>query len=159
MDEREVVLGPPKGFRKAISTITKLRVVLRQVGRCHACGEPLGDLENTEFDHNPALQRRLWDLTAEDTFPPANDPEHIEAKHKDCHKAKTTGRKGESKLSISNGDAQEIAKLRRLERRRAEDFSRALLAPSERPPENTKKQKRPWPSRPFPKRQDKGLTR
>jgi hypothetical protein len=158
MDERDVVLGPPKGFRKTIPISVKLEVVLLQGGVCKACGERLARVDETEFDHVPALQLRCWDAEAKDTAPPANAPDYIEAKHADCHLVKTTGRRGESKLNAVDGDAQRIAKLRRLEKKRAEEFRRQLLAPGEeKPSQDRRPTKSRWPKRPFPKRpKDKG---
>jgi hypothetical protein len=148
---RELVEGPPKGFRKTIPTLVKLDVVIRQEGKCKACGEKLGTLKDTQFDHVPAIQLRAWDEEAGDTSPPSNCPEHIEAKHNDCHLAKTTGRKGSSKLSVAGGDVQEIAKLKRLEERRAEEFRNALLSNTDEdpPPEDKPKRKHRWPKRPL----------
>ena len=146
------MLAPPKGFRKAIPVAVKLDVVIRQEGRCKACGERLGVLADTEFDHTPAIQLRTWDEAAQDTVPTANDPDYIEAKHADCHQAKTTGRRGTSKLNAIDGDAQRIAKLRRMEERRQEEFRRKLLASSgeeDPPPERPPKPKRKWPTRPL----------
>jgi hypothetical protein len=150
--EREQVAGPPKGFRPAIPWRVKLEVVLKQEGKCFRCGEKLAELANTQFDHVPALQSRIWCEELNDTVPPANSIENIEALHKDCHSAKTTGRKGTSRLSLIGGDAQEIAKTRRLERKRTEEFRQKLLARDTPEPEAPSKPKSKWPSRPFPKR-------
>lgn len=149
--ERELVQGPPKGFRKAIPTAVKLDVVIRQEGKCKACGEKLGTLKDTQFDHDPPIQLRTWDEEAQDTVPPSNDPEFIFAKHDDCHQAKTTGRRGTSKLNAIDGDQQRIAKLRRQEEKRQEEFRRSLLSrDGEEPPPPVKtKPKRKWPKRPL----------
>jgi len=146
----DAVPAPPVGFRKAIPVTVRLDVVIRLEGRCKACGERLGKLADTEFDHVPALQLRGWDVEAGDTIPPANDPEHIQAKHVDCHKAKTTGRKGESKLNALHGDTAEIAKLRRVTKSEIE-FRRRLLAKGE-PETDADERPKPksrWPKRPF----------
>lgn len=146
--------APPKGFRPAIPMGLKGDLLIVQEGKCKRCGQSLGSWKDTQFDHNPALQARLWCSETKNTIPPANDPDHIEAVHVECHKVKTTGRHGESRLSIRRGDAQEIAKTRRLERRRIEEAQRRLLAPSERQPERAKP-KAKIPSRPFQKREKK----
>ncbi len=91
MDANEVH-APPKGFRKEIPCSVKVDVVIRQDGRCATCGERLGTLRDTQFDHEPALQLRTFDPDAYDTIPPANDPEALKGKHKNCHLVKTTGR-------------------------------------------------------------------
>lgn len=146
------MLAPPVGFRKAIPTTVRLDVVIRQEGRCKTCREKLGVLADTQFDHTPALQLRQWDQDIGDTVPAANDPEYIEAKHKDCHAIKTTGRTGESKLSAVNGDVQQIAKIRRLEKKESEFRNRLLVKEDGGEPPPPTKAKRPWPKRPFPKR-------
>jgi hypothetical protein len=53
-----LALAPPPGFRKAIPDKVKLEVVIRQHSICAACGEKLGKLVDTEFDHVPAVQLR-----------------------------------------------------------------------------------------------------
>lgn len=139
---------PPKGFRKAIPDRVKVEVVLRQGGLCTTCGERLGKLQEVEFDHVPALQLRCWDPEAKNTIPPANDVDHIFAKHIDCHAIKTHG----SKASKRGADVTEIARTRRISRD-TEDFRKRILAKSdpdiELPPDRKKKR---WPKRPFPKR-------
>jgi hypothetical protein len=146
-------MSPPVGFRKAIPMGVKIRVVLAQDSRCPTCGERLGDFEGVEFDHVPALGLRGWDPEAGDTVPAANDPGAMQAKHADCHAAKTTGRRGESKLSRVGGDTSEIAKLRRLERKSAE-FRQSLLSKDvgEPKPATPPKRKTVWPKRKFPSR-------
>ncbi|TXM69614.1 hypothetical protein [Methylobacterium sp. WL120] len=144
------VHAPPKGFRKEIPVGVKFDVVIRQEGRCSACGERLGTWKETQFDHEPALQLRSFDLEARDTVPPANDPEALFAKHKDCHLAKTTGRRGESKKNAIHGDVAEIAKLRRVtEEHKA--FQRRLLSKGdeEEVVAAPDKKKSRWPKRPF----------
>jgi hypothetical protein len=148
MQFAELPLAPPKGFRKAIPDLVKLKVVIRQNSLCATCGERLGKLEDTQFDHAPALQLRCWDPEAKDTIPPSNDVDHIFAKHTDCHAAKTFG----SKASKRGGDVTEIARTKRIAKD-TEAFRQRILAKSdpdiELPPDRKKKR---WPSRPFPKR-------
>jgi hypothetical protein len=92
-----------------------------------------------QWDHDPPLELRPDNAEGTDYDPPQLDPRHIFPMLKADHKAKTTGRRGESKLSISgNGDKSRIDKVRRL---------RGELKP---------KPKRTWPkrkleSRPFNK--------
>jgi hypothetical protein len=146
-------LTPPVGFRKAIPVLVKLKSVLRAGDRCASCGQKLGDIEGLQFDHVPALGLRAWNETERDTVPPANDPEHLIPRHIKCHEQKTTGRKGESKLSKVGGDISEIAKLRRLTRKQ-EDFRRTMLGKgnAEDAPEQDRRPpfKRAWPKRKFP---------
>jgi hypothetical protein len=128
-----------------MSIRTKLRAALRQ-SHCPDCARPLDDMDEVQADHCPPLQLRVWDEDAGDTVPAANDPLYIVMRHTDCHRRKTTGRKGESELSVGGGDQSEIAKTRRLEKARA-----ALLQPREKAlkPDSPK---RKIPSRPFPKK-------
>ena len=144
---RDEVPAPPVGFRRAIPTSVKLDVIIRQEGRCRACGEKLGTLSDTQFDHVPAIQLRAWNANAGDTIPAANDAEHIEAKHKDCHAQKTTGRKGESKLNAIGGDTASIAKLRRLTAKEQEFRKRMLAKAAGEEIEEKPKKKHQWPKR------------
>lgn len=144
----ELPLAPPKGFRKAIPDLVKLKVVLRQNSLCATCGERLGRLEDTQFDHVPAVQLRCWDPEAKDTIPPSNDVDSIFAKHIDCHAAKTFG----SKASKRGADVTEIARTKRISKD-TEEFRRRMLAkndPDAEPPPD--RRKKLWPKRPFPKR-------
>jgi hypothetical protein len=145
-----VLPAPPKGFRKEIPCHVKVDLVLRQSGLCQACGEMLGASAATQYDHVPAIQLRAYDPEAKDTVPASNDIEHLHAKHKDCHLAKTTGRKGESKLNAVHGDVAEIARLKRLTADQ-ETFRKALLSKGEPKEEaDSGKRKSRWGKRPFP---------
>ena len=153
--QREAVLAPPVGYRPAIPTKVKLDVVIRQDGRCKSCGERLGVLKDSQFDHVPAIQLRSWDAETKDTIPPANDPEYIQGKHVACHLAKTTGRRGESRKGDKmNGDTPRISKLRRMTEKQAE-FQQRILAKDDVQslPETAPSKKTKWPKRPFPKGQ------
>lgn len=106
---RETVMGPPVGWRpRDLTTREKLEIVVRQRGF-----EPDGITrllpmeEGVQFDHVPALQRRVWDLETNDTVPPACSLENIVAVNKTTHATKT-----------ARHDIPEIAKTRRLERKR-----------------------------------------
>lgn len=142
--------APPKGFRKDIPCHVKVDLVLRQSGLCHTCGELLAASAETQFDHVPAVQLRAYDPEAKDTIPASNSIDHLHAKHKDCHLAKTTGRKGESKLNAVHGDVAEIARLRRLTTEQ-EAFRRRMLTkgvPSEEVEQKPKPKSR-WATRKF----------
>jgi hypothetical protein len=145
----ELPLAPPPGFRKAIPDKVKLKVVIRQGGNCATCGEKLGKLEDTQFDHVPAVQLRCWDPVAKDTVPPSNDEEHIFAKHTDCHAKKTFG----SKASKRGADVTEIARTKNIAKS-TEEFRRRMLAKAdpEVEVESSKRPKKRWPSRPFARR-------
>jgi hypothetical protein len=89
----------------------KGQVLIRQEGRCACgCGEKLGHWKNTEFDHVPALELRPWSEKEQDTEPPANDPDFIFAKRKECHHRKTFGTRATTKGS----DIHEINRGKRL---------------------------------------------
>jgi hypothetical protein len=147
----ELPLAPPPGFRKAIADRVKLKVVIRQGGNCATCGEKLGKLEDTQFDHVPAVQLRCWDPVAKDTVPPSNDKDHIFAKHVDCHAQKTFG----SKASKRGADVTEIARTKRIAKETA-DFRRRMLSklvdPEIQVEPSNKRPKKQWPSRPFSRR-------
>jgi hypothetical protein len=151
-----LALAPPTGFRKAIPVTVKLEVVIRQHSLCAKCGERLGKLDDTQFDHVPAVQLRCWDPEAKDTTPRSDDPEFIFAKHTDCHAKKTFG----SSEELTRGDVTEIARTKRIARE-TEDFRRRMLAKTdpdqEVPPPRRPKKK--WPARPFPKRGKDGKAR
>jgi hypothetical protein len=149
-------LAPPPGFRKAIPVTVKLEVVIRQHSLCSKCGERLGKVSDTQFDHVPAIQLRCWDADAKDTTPRSNDPGFIEAKHADCHAKKTFG----SREELTRGDVQTIAHTKRVARE-TEEFRRRMLAKSDpdaevAAPSRPKKQ---WPSRPFERRGKDGKAR
>jgi hypothetical protein len=95
------------------------------------------------LDHDPALALRPLNEAGTDFDPPQHDPRYMRWVSTSDHSRKTTGRKGESKLSISGGDQQKIAKVKRLEKK----FVSRLLRP-----EKKERPKRKWPSRPFAKR-------
>jgi hypothetical protein len=151
----ELPPAPPPGFRKAIPDLVKLKVVLRQNSQCATCGERLGKLEDTQFDHVPALQLRCWDPEAKNTIPPANDVDSIFAKHTDCHAAKTFG----SKASKRGADVTEIARTKRIAKE-TEAFRQRILAKGDADASvQEQKPKTRWPKRPFGRRGRNGETR
>jgi len=100
-------------------TRVKLDVVIRQCGVCKQTGEKLGTLENTRFDHRPALWERQFDTETNDTVPPANDPAFIEALTKAGHDVRTFGPGGEKRVTTLNSDSGRRAKDRRVVKREA----------------------------------------
>jgi hypothetical protein len=105
--------------RKAIPWRVKCEAALAKIGLTIA---------EVEFHHDPPLALRLWDDDAGDTVPPANDPKHIRVLLVAEHRVITTGRRGESDLSITgNGDVSRIAKVKRLTSDQ-EEFRRRLLS-------------------------------
>lgn len=97
-----------------------------------------------QFDHYPALGRRSLDDNGNIT-PASNDYRFIRPMTKPEHNIKTRGRGA----TTAGSDVGEIAKTKRLEKlNQAYRDMVARKAEGERPPE-TKKRKRPWPSRPL----------
>jgi hypothetical protein len=91
--------------RRKLTTLDKLKVMVEQA-ICPQCGLRLGYASDCQFDHVHALA-----LGGTDTL------DNIVAVHKDCHRQKTTGRAGLSKLSVSkDGDVPKITKLKRREK-------------------------------------------
>jgi hypothetical protein len=102
---------PPKDWKRpAIPTRVKLDVVIRQEGKCRQTGDKLGTLDNTNFDHRPALWERKFDTVAGDTVPPANDPAFIEACTIAGHKVRTHG----NGATTAGSDSHRRAKIRRI---------------------------------------------
>lgn len=97
--------------RKAIPKSVKVKIFLRQGGRCACgCAERLASIHVGEFDHDPALELRDWDPIANDTIPPANDPAFLFHKTTLHHSDKTNHPRGPH-TSIDS-DKHKIAKER-----------------------------------------------
>lgn len=101
---------PPKGFRPAIPCKVKLEVLIRQEGRCAQTKERLGRVDNTNFDHRPALWERKYDTVAKDTIPQANNPDFIEACTLAGHKIRTHG----TGATTVGSDSHRRAKIKRM---------------------------------------------
>lgn len=102
-----------------------------------------------DFDHDPALELRSVDDATGAHIPHQHDVRFLVWRPRQEHRVKTTGRRGESDLSIRDGDQQKIAKNRRREKKRAErDAARAALP---EPPPGRMKAKPPsrWGKRPL----------
>lgn len=97
----------------------KLEVALRQLHEAHvALGRiPADAVVSWQCDHNPALGLRPVDAKGQHV-PHQHSPAHLEWLHTVQHKVKTTGRRGESKLSLRDGDQAKIAKTDRIVRAR-----------------------------------------
>lgn len=112
-----------------------------------------------ELDHDPALALRPIDPTTGLHVPPQHETSALVWRPKAVHKLKTTGRQGESKLSIDfNGDTSRAAKVKRILKasakasaRAEEDYRRQLLRPegvgSETADPISVKPKSRWPKR------------
>jgi hypothetical protein len=105
--------------RRKVPLKAQLEAALRQLGF-----EP----HEVDLDHDPALGLRPIDPETGQHRPHQHDPKALIWRPKAEHRAKTTGRRGESDLSLTfNGDQSRIAKAGRLEEA-SEDFRRRLLA-------------------------------
>jgi hypothetical protein len=114
-----------------------------------------------ELDHDPALGLRPIDPKTGHHVPHQHDPSAMVWRPKAEHKLKTTGRRGDSKLSIDfNGDQSRIAKTKRLIRAKTQEIARAeakfrsqlLATDQDEMVEPLKARPSKWPKRPFPNR-------
>lgn len=107
-----------RDVRKAIPLGVKLAVALRMLG-LHGI--------KIDYDHDPALALREWNAKAGDFNPPQLDPNFIVIRTKEAHRTKTSGRKGEKRVTSYGSDQHAIGKIRRLTHQQAE-VQRAILA-------------------------------
>lgn len=105
--------------RKDPPLSVKLAVALRMLG--------FTKNDQVQYDHDPALGLRDWDEEKQDFIPPQLDPEFIVIRTKAVHRTKSSGRKGEGKVTSYGSDAHAIAKIDRLEKDQAA-FRSKLLA-------------------------------
>jgi hypothetical protein len=139
--------------RRNVPLKIKLEAALLQLGL---------DPKACHLDHDPALSLRPLNETGTDFNPPQHDPRYLRWLSTIDHSLKTSGRKGESKLSVSGGDQAKAAKVKRIVRKFGMSPSTILPDKSESTrstipstwAKKTKKEwpKRKWPSRPFAKR-------
>lgn len=133
--------GPDR--RKYIPLKAQLHAALFQLGF-----EPT----EVQLDHSPALVLRGWDDTAQDTVPAASDPRFLIWRPTAEHKIKTFGPGGAKRVTSAGGDLHAAAHTRRLTEKQAKYQARLLAKTAGEPEPPPSKRKRPWPSRPFPKR-------
>jgi hypothetical protein len=126
------------GRRKTIPWRVKCEAALARQGLT---------IREVEWHHTPPLALREWCPKAQDTIPPANDPNHIVVLLIAEHRLQTTGRRGESRLSIS-GDG-DVSRIRKAERLREKEFRRRVLSPGTTAEPTGQRPKRKIPSRPF----------
>jgi hypothetical protein len=120
------------------------------------------DCRQLEFDHDPALMNRDYDLAANDFLPGQNDPNHIVARIGADHDEKTFGRKADAEKTVTTrgSDVGEAAHQRAvvdseklhqaaLASKNGDFKSAAAILATARP--RARKPKRKIPSRPFPK--------
>lgn len=103
-----------------------------------------------EWDHVPALELRPLDPQTGDTVPPANDPRYVRPLRKAAHRTKTSGRRGEKRVTSYGSDAHAIAKARRVPA--AETKHREAMASKGSGAEKPCRPKRKIRSRGFEKR-------
>lgn len=143
--------APPEK-RRAVPLKAQRDAALRQLGELM---RGLG-FEPHELDlhHEPPLALRPVCPETGRHQPHQHDSRYLVWMPKAEHRARTTGRKGASKLSITfDGDVSRAAKVKRVAKNQ-EEFRARLLAKSEDQsgegrPERTGK---PWPSRPLKSR-------
>jgi len=124
------------GERRKLTVTQKLEIMTRQA-RCPRCHERLGELKGLDWDHSTPLA-----LGGADT------PENIQALHRSCHRQKTSGRGGEKRATVADGDQHKIGKTRRLTAAQAE-FQAMILAKEPGKPRASKSRMR---SRSFSKK-------
>jgi hypothetical protein len=124
--------------RKPVPLRVQLEAAKRQLA--HQMADDLVTCE-LQLDHDPALGLRPVNEAGTDYDPPQHDPRYLVWRTKADHLYKTTGRKGESKLSISgDGDVSRIAKAVRIEKKRV-----IPITPDADTLYDRTKPKRPWP--------------
>lgn len=153
-------------YRRNIPVVVKLQAMWRAIanGSLPDPKEVTIACRDLEFDHNPALMDRDYDLDAGDFLPPQNDPDHIDAKIGADHDFKTFGRKPDAEKTVTTrgSDVGEAAHRRAVVdseklhaakmASKAGDYKEAAeILATARP--RVKKPKRKIPSRPFPKQQ------
>ena|SRR3990167_650001 len=138
--------------RPYVSLRVKLDAALLQLGL---------DPETAELHHNPPLALRgydMLDMHAQDAarYPDPNDPRYLQWLAPADHKRRTFGPGGEKRITTAGSDIGNIAKSKRLAKKRVEFRAKALVKAGRREGENMEKKgekpKRRIPSRPFQKR-------
>lgn len=120
-------MGPEK--RRPVPLGLKLAVALSQLeDAMRALGSISPDSETVEWelDHFPMLAVRPHDEVTGHHIPHQHSIHHLVWMPKAAHALKTTGRRGESDLSIRDGDQARAAKVKRI-RRKSVEFQFALL--------------------------------
>ncbi|UFX42145.1 hypothetical protein HAP47_0023070 [Bradyrhizobium sp. 41S5] len=147
---------PPDWKRPTTPCRVKLQVLINQGGRSKINNERLGTVDNTHFDHRPALEARKFDTERWDTIPPANDPEHIDAITLKQHDVRTNGPGGTKRITTRGSDTGERARTRNIARSHADhqDVMTAKITGQPRPEPSKPKRKLMGRSS-FPKRQSR----
>jgi hypothetical protein len=92
-----------KDYRRNIPVWVKLQSLWRAVakGLLPDPREVEINCRDLEFDHDPALAHRDYDLAAHDFMPAQNDPDYIEARIGNDHDYKTFGRKPDADKTVT----------------------------------------------------------
>ena len=103
--------------RKAIPMKVKAAVMARQNRHCAECRTIFTTDDKVQYDHRPAIIMRPINVDGTDYHPPQNDPDFIDALHKNCHLKRTVGRipGAEKTITVKGSDAWLAAKFRKLE--------------------------------------------
>ena len=127
--------SPERSPRRKFGLRAYLEVMVRQA-RCPLCGERLGSLDGLHWDHVIPI-----------ALGGADDPDNLQAVHRECHDRKTRG----LPATTAGSDIHAIAKVRRLraDPPGGEEFRRKLL--HREPATDAPKRKKPWPKRKFSK--------
>jgi hypothetical protein len=139
----DLVMARPRvsDVRKNPPLSVKLAVALRMLGFTKE--------DQVQFDHDPALGLREWDEEKRDFIPPQLDPEFIVIRTKAAHRTKSSGRKGEAKVTSYGSDQHAIAKLDRLQQDQAAFRAKLLAKDQDEQPPAAPRPKQKIPSRGF----------
>jgi hypothetical protein len=118
--------------RREVPLSVKLEVALDQlISAWRKLGKIPDDVKKVELelDHLPPLALRPVNQETGQHVPHQHSPRHLVWMVKKEHREKTTGRRGESKLSIRDGDQQKIAKQRRRDKKEVERQEAKAIPP------------------------------
>lgn len=106
---------------KLAAALNQLEAAMRKLGMIPVeCTVP-----DWQFDHDPALGLRAVDDQTGAHVPHQHDVRFLVWRPRVEHALKTTGRRGESDLSLRDGDHAKIAKVKRRDRKRAAEQATA----------------------------------
>ena len=132
--------------RKTIPLGVQVKAALAAAGFSEVEIETPGAIQ---WDHHPALALRVVDEETGELVPPANDWRAIRPISKAAHRAKTSGRRGEKRVTSAGSDQHAVGKIRR-NGKAEEEFRRRLLAKDAGEPRPAPtRPKRKIPSQPF----------
>lgn len=127
---------------KLEAALNQLEAAMRKLGMIPVeCTVP-----DWQLDHDPALALRAVD-DAGAHQPHQHDVRFLVWRPRVEHAVKTTGRRGESDLSIRDGDQGRIAKVKRRDRKRAAEQAEASAPASPLKPAKSKRSMRSRPEK------------